>query len=216
MDDSAFDESMMFNEYHHHHHQQKPGSPVAHLHQQQQQQQHHQPLLTAFQQSGDMMGYALAGTDHMDMHHHHHHQLQDMDMHRHHQHHHGVAANAGIIQDQMHQQQDRQMQMGGNGGGDPQDLFQIPVTSTAGGQVQSTDIATNGNVQKHTGIVKLEMDAGASLQSPTGVTTAAAVSAVVGQQLQLQSSGECIFVSYFSHISDGCRDNVYLIKLYVT
>lgn len=141
MDESAFDESLMFNEYH-----QKPGSPVSH-HQ-------HQPLLS-FQQPGDMMGYALPSVpDHMqDMHHqqhhHHHHQLQDMDMHRGH-HHHGVA-----IPDQMQQQQqqDRQIQIGGGGGGDPQDLFQMPVTSAA--QVQPTDVA-NPNGQKH---VKLELDA---------------------------------------------------------
>lgn len=85
MDDGAFDESMMFNEYH-----QKPGSPTHHQ---------HQPLL-AFQQPGDMMGYSLPVPDHMDMHHHH--QLQDMDLHRHHH---------GAIQDQM-QQQDRQLQIG--------------------------------------------------------------------------------------------------------
>lgn len=121
MDEGSFDESMMFNEYH-----QKPGgSPPVH-HQ-------HQPLL-AFQQPGDMMGYALP--DHMDMHHHH--QLQDMDMHRHHH----------IGPDQM---QDRQIQMAG---GDPQDLFQIPVTTS--GAAQPVDIVNaNGGVQKH---IKLEMD----------------------------------------------------------
>ncbi|XP_060841091.1 homeobox protein orthopedia [Rhopalosiphum padi] len=133
MDEGAFDESMMFNEYHH---QTKPGSPPAH-HQ-------HQPLL-AFQQPGDMMGYALPVPDHMDLqhhHHHHHHQLQDMDMHRHHH----------SVQDQMQQQQqqqDRQVQIG-----DPQDLFQMPVTSTV--QVQPTDIVVNTNGQKHA--IKLEMD----------------------------------------------------------
>lgn len=123
----------MFNEYHH---QTKPGSPSGH-HQ-------HQPLL-AFQQPGDMMGYTLPVSDHMDLqhhHHHHHHQLQDMDMHRHHH----------SVQDQMQQQQqqqDRQVQIG-----DPQDLFQMPVTSTV--QVQPTDIVVNTNGQKHT--IKLEMD----------------------------------------------------------
>jgi hypothetical protein len=125
MDDGAFDESMMFNEFH-----QKPGSP-AHHHQ-------HQSLL-AFQQPGDMMGYSLPVPDHMDMHHHH--QLQDMDMHRHHH---------GGIQDPM-QQQDRQLQIG-----DSQDMFQIPVTSTA--QSQPADIAgTNGQKLG----IKLELDANA-------------------------------------------------------
>lgn len=150
MDDGgAFDESLMFNEYH-----QKPaGSPAPHQHQ-------HQPLL-AFQQPGDMMGYALPGPDHMqqDMHHHHHHhhqhqqqqqqQLQDMDVHRHH---HGGG---GGVQDQI-QQQDRQIQIGG---GDPQDIFQLPVT--AAGHVQPTDIVNAANGQKHGNNIKLEMDAAA-------------------------------------------------------
>lgn len=138
MDESAFDESMMFNEYH-----QKPGSPGTH-HQ-------HQPLL-AFQQPGDMMGYAMSTVpDHMqDMHHqlHHHQQqhMQDIDIHRGHHH-----LNSNVIQDQM-QQQDRQIQIGD--GGDPQDvMFQMPVTSAV--QVQPADVV-NANGQKH---IKLEMDA---------------------------------------------------------
>lgn len=131
MDDGAFDESMMFNEYH-----QKPGSPTHHQ---------HQPLL-AFQQPGDMMGYALPVPDHMDMHHHH--QLQDMDMHRHH--HHNIQDQ--IQQQQQQQQQDnRQIQIG-----DPQDLFQMPVTSAAQ-VIQPADIVNAvPNGQKH---IKLEMDA---------------------------------------------------------
>ncbi|XP_050541960.1 homeobox protein orthopedia B-like [Daktulosphaira vitifoliae] len=120
MDEGAFDESMMFNEYHQHH--QKSSSPPSH--------QHVQPLLN-FQQSGDLMGYTTSEHITQEMHgHHQHHQLQDMDLHRHHH-----------LQDH-HVHQDRQLQMG-----DPQDLFQLPVaTSTV--PVQSTD-GTNSNGQKH-------------------------------------------------------------------
>lgn len=134
MDEGAFDESMMFTEYHHHHHQ-KSGSPQSH--------QHVQPLLN-FQQAsaGDLMGYAT--TEHMtqEMHGHQqqqHHQLQDMDLHRHHH-----------MQDHHIHQDRQQLQMGG----DPQDLFQLPVATSTVVPVQSAD-ATNGNGQKH---IKLEMD----------------------------------------------------------
>lgn len=157
----------MFNEYH-----QKPATGSSPTHH-----QHHQPML-GFQQPGDMMGYALPPVpDHMDhnhMHHHHHHhhhqqqqqhQLQDVDMHRHH--------HVATIQDQI-QDGGRQIQMA-------EDLFQMPVTSTAQVQ-QPTDIVACTNGQKQHCNIKLEMDASNSSlpAGGGGQQSSAAAAAAVG------------------------------------